>query len=101
MSATAASNSWPRVSTRPAAIAQYMKASSGSGLCPTRTRTGASSSSVVVEEPALEPALELGLRERPHPVVAAVVDVPGRLDVGLQRVVGREQRVLHLVALED
>src|SRR6187431_1475038 len=36
MSARTCSNSWPRVSTRSVVSAQYMKASSGSGLWPTR-----------------------------------------------------------------
>src|SRR5262245_55431463 len=102
MSATTCSKSWPRVSTRPAAIAQYMKASSGSGLWPTRTRISrAAAGSALVEEPPLQLLLQLGLGEGPHPVVAAVVHVRGRLDVRLQRLVGREQGVAHLVALEQ
>src|SRR3972149_9734854 len=41
MSERTCSNSWPRVSTRSVVNAQYMNASSGSGLCPTRIRTRA------------------------------------------------------------
>src|SRR5260221_14789871 len=48
MSASTCSNSKPRVSTRSVVSAQYMNASSGSGLCPTRIRTRRDASNVNV-----------------------------------------------------
>src|SRR6188768_106105 len=69
MSPRTCSNSCPRVSTRSVVSAQYMNASSGSGLCPTRICKAPDASTDLpsaIEEPALEEREDLLARERPR-----------------------------------
>src|SRR5689334_21786151 len=103
MSRSTCWNSKPRVSTRPAASAQNMNASSASGLCPRRIsmRRGrlAGRSGLAAEEQALEVRQDLLAGERrdaPGPAVLLV-----HAHVVLERGVCRLERVVEFVALED
>src|SRR4030095_649930 len=111
MSRSTCSNSNPRVSTRPEASAQNMKASSASGLCPRRIRmrrstlaandrAGRTKESLhLVEEAALE------FREDLLACEGRDLDVEPLLledsHLVLERFVGVLERALELVACED
>src|SRR5262245_33042786 len=102
MSPRTCSNSCPRVSTRSVVSAQYMNASSGSGLWPTRIckrRTLAPLSRLAVEEPALQQRKNLFPREGARVRLAAVR--LEHVDVVLERLVRPNERVVELVALEN
>src|SRR5436189_899167 len=107
MSCRTWSNSKPRVSIVPAARAQNMNASSGSGLWPRRMRMRRATylrppSRRLVrpsEEPALERAEQLLAQERLR-VDRATVSLE-HAHVVLEHVVRMLERVVELVALED
>src|SRR6185295_14182144 len=102
MSLSTCSNSKPRVSTRSSVSAQNMKASSGSGLCPSLisiARRLAAGRRRASEEPTLERSEQLLARERPDVLRAAVV--LGHAKVVLEAPVGLLERILELVALEE
>src|SRR6476659_3164885 len=103
MSPSTCSKSWPRVSTRSVVSAQYMNASSGSGLCPTRIRTKRGTvplrSALPVEEPARHEGQHFLPRKRAHVHGSPVLLEDAH--VVLQRLVRAVERVAELVALED